>query len=305
MSIGSPQHTDKSEITSDMEDPGSDPAVLVPVFDALPPRSVLDTAVGLAEATSMEVLLMKTVKVADQTPLELTDALLKEHREQLANALAAVPETESAVDGVTRIGHTYEAILVTGANDHIIPTLVMEELEFSGRLSYWPFRAPLAERVGVYTNCDIVVGNQASDYGDVASILVPVAGGPHSGRAVDVACVLAAYHDAWIEFLHVIETDASNDQREEAHQYLETAVDRVDGNENYDTWLLEADDVATEIIEQSIYYDMTIIGAPTKGRLKQFVFGSTTADIQAEADCTVMTVRRHTNQSWMQKWLVG
>ena len=57
--------------------------------------------------------------------------------------------------------------------------------------------------------------------------------------------------------------------------------------------MLEADDVAEAIIEQSNYYPLTVLGAPTKGRLRQFVLGSTTQDIRADAQSVVLVGRNN------------
>lgn len=57
--------------------------------------------------------------------------------------------------------------------------------------------------------------------------------------------------------------------------------------------MLEADDVANVIIDQSEYYPLTVLGAPTKGRLRQFVFGSTAQDIRAGAQSAVLVGRNN------------
>lgn len=151
---------------------------------------------------------------------------------------------------------------------------------------------------------DVVLATGAEHLEDVTTILVPIAGGPHSGMAVDVARALAAENDAWIELFHVIEPEATDEERELGEQYVEAAMDRLGDFENVDTWIYEAPDIAEAIIEQTQYYSLTIIGAPQKGRLKRFIFGSKTETIRDRADSTVITVRStETERNWFENWL--
>ncbi|MFT4889384.1 MAG: hypothetical protein ACI9YT_000293 [Halobacteriales archaeon] len=78
----------------------------------------------------------------------------------------------------------------------------------------------------------------------------------------------------------------------DGHGHVESSNrwgDRLDG-EQWDTWLLEAEDVAEAIVEQSADYDATVLGALRKGRLRRFLFGSTTGAVQDRAESAVLTV---------------
>lgn len=76
--------------------------------------------------------------------------------------------------------------------------------------------------------------------------------------ATKVAGSMASAHDAWIELLHVITADDS-DRREQADEHLSAARNRLTDVDNVDTWVLEAENVAEPIIEQSRYYDARLI----------------------------------------------
>lgn len=293
----------RRHIVEERERQNSEATVLVPVFDDTPPRVILDTAVAFGETELSELVLVKAVAVPEQTPLELTNEILDSHRRQLHTALGELPETERPVRGVVRVGHKPEQIITSAVEKHGVSTIVTEHPESSTASMYRPLCTPLVETVGVTADCDVVVGAEAPEYDGTSSILVPIAGGPHSPCAIQIAKVLATYHDAWIELLHVLPEEASDDRVEEGEQYLSEGIDQVEDQVNADTWLLEADDVATGIIEQSVYYDVTVIGAPQKGRLRQFVAGSTTTDVEREATNTVLTVRKNGyDDSFVRRW---
>ena len=142
--------------------------------------------------------------------------------------------------------------------------------------------------------CGVLTVNCETDFREYASMLLPIANGPHSGLATDVAAVIAHQCDAYIDILHVIDPEASEDTREAAERRVQTAADRVGLDERTSTWILESADPADEIIEQSAYYGLTIIGAPQTSRLHRFVYGSMSTSISSEAESAVVSVSAET-----------
>jgi nucleotide-binding universal stress UspA family protein len=150
-------------------------------------------------------------------------------------------------------------------------------------------RRGTTDRIVANSPTDTVVANGCGEMDDLASILVPVAGGPHTELTVRVARALAEHTDAWIELFTVVPENPSAQQRSEGAQHLADARRNLEGFEGFDTWLYEADDPATAIAEQSAYYDAIVMGAPTKGRLERMVFGSTPDSVDESADIPVIT----------------
>lgn len=166
-------------------------------------------------------------------------------------------------------------------------------------------RRGVTERLAARADCDVVVVNGQPKYDSVESILLPIAGGPHSGLATDVARSVAEAHDAWIDVLHVVEADAPDGRLETAEEYVDAAYDRIDRPERASKWLLEADgtDTAGSIVEQSQYYDVTVVGAPTAGRLHRLVYGSRNRTVRAGAESLVLSARNHALEgSLMREW---
>lgn len=154
----------------------------------------------------------------------------------------------------------------------------------------------------------------------ISSILVAVGPGPHSGATVDLARRLADATDAWLELFHVVPSDAaveaveldatdgrdgsdgggndgngSNDgdtpDRVAAGEALLAAADdRLGDFERADRWLVEARGAADAIVEQSPYYDLVVVGAPTTGTVGRLVFGSTTDTVVDDAEVPVVVV---------------
>jgi len=152
-------------------------------------------------------------------------------------------------------------------------------------------RRRLLDRLALRTGCDVVTVNGRHGFDRPPSMLLAVAGGPHSAVAAETARRIAADCDAWVDVLHVLPPDAPSGRRERARAVVEAACRRIDRPATTSPWLLEAGDVADAIVEQSRYYELTVVGAPTKGRLRQLVFGSTERSVAANARSVVLSAR--------------
>lgn len=149
----------------------------------------------------------------------------------------------------------------------------------------------LESQVAGRVACDTAVANEKTPMESVASVLVPVAGGPHTEAVVDVAGAVADANDAWIELFHVTDPSLTRETSESARSLLDAHRERLPPGVDVDTRVVEADDVVDRIVEEAWYHDVTVIGAPTKGRLQRFVFGSTATEIRDHARNTVVMVR--------------
>ena len=153
----------------------------------------------------------------------------------------------------------------------------------------------------------------------VSSVLVAVGPGPHTGATVDVAREIAAATDAWLELFHVVPSDAAladagpdedatgtavaasdasdDDYAAAGERLLDAAEDRLGGFDRADRWLVEDRTAAGAIVEQSAYYDLVVVGAPTTGTVGRFVFGSTTDTVMGDARVPVVIVEADGSRS--------
>ncbi|MFB6205627.1 MAG: universal stress protein [Haloglomus sp.] len=269
--------------------------ILVPLLTReIPPvLDQLKTATTLARVRNASLTIINPVSVPEQTPKvyghEVTDsddrALLEWAFEQTDDALSHVDGdfvyTRDVVKGVLR---------AVRARD--VDTLVVPSGARAGRL-----RKEATERIAAHADADVMIVNGKAGFETPPSILLPVAGGPHSGLAADVATTIATDCNAWIDILHVVDEDASPHRRERAETLVDDVYHRIARPESTTTWVHEATDTVEAIVEQSRYYGLTIIGAPTKGRLRQFIFGSTNTSVRKNAASVVLSVRNNSLSS--------
>lgn len=142
-------------------------------------------------------------------------------------------------------------------------------------------RSTTAAKLARNGDADVLTIDHDGQFDTVASILVPITDGPNSPLAVEAAIALAEVSGAAVDLFHVQTPDSDVDgQRLLANARAaigESAAIEID------TWLFEAPTAADAIVEQSGYYDVTVIGAPQSGPLMRFVFGSTTTDVTDHA----------------------
>lgn len=249
--------------------------VVYPVFDAWSTRR-LDMALDFAAGAGTDLYVLDAA--TDRTAPEV-QAHADEHRKTRddqpdVDVYGVAPEGD-AVAAIRNVVDRYDAgLLLLGEETPRSLTDVV--------------RGDVARRVP----CDAVVVNKLRETPTVASVLVPVGEGPHSGVSVRVAGAMARATGAWIELLHVSENTDAEEATERAEELFADARTQVPPGVDVDTWHLEADDVVDAIADQSRHYDVTVVGSPQKGRLQRFLFGSTAGEITSEAENTVLTARQ-------------
>lgn len=253
-------------------------------------RPVLGTLLdpsGDTQARELSVALGRAVDapVRFLSPLQAPDA----QTTSVASAAPAdgPPVQFASTESVARTGRSPADVVAEEAADAGADIVTVERppSESPGA----GIRRETTDRIVANSPADTVVANGCGELDELASILVPIAGGPHTELTVRVARALAEHAGAWIELFTVVPTDADADRRSEGAEYLAKARRHLGEFEEFDTWLYEADDPAAAIAEQSAYYDAIVMGAPTKGRLKRVVFGSTADSVDESVDIPVVT----------------
>lgn len=251
--------------------------ILYPVVDDRS-TGVLHVAASLAKATDA-VLVIGHVEV---DPEDLSSAASREAASTLLQA-----RTDSFVDVPIEshaiVGPSPTDAVVTATDDYDADLLVFgqdvpENLESS-----------VAKRV----DCDTVVVSERGTLDELRSVLVPIAGGPHTDAVLAVAGDVASAHDASVELLHVVDENPSTETTTAAQELLSNGASSLPSSLRTTSTVVEDADVVDPIRDASTEHDCTIIGAPTKGRLKRFVLDSHAEQIADAARNTVAMVRRN------------
>ncbi|MFB6159706.1 MAG: universal stress protein [Haloferacaceae archaeon] len=271
----------------DLDWPADDQRVLVPFFDAVNRSETSRLGASVAFGTDGELYVLQTVD-ADE-PLD-TDEL--RHEAELKLELrdqfdVPVLQAETAFE---------RGVLDEFVDARSITTTVVDRAE---RRFFPRGRDGRAVANGSHT----VVGTRMDRFESPSSILVPVARGPHSGLATKVAEAIARASDCWMELFHVVPADASEREGADADRLLDAYEYRLADDVEVDHHVVGAADPAEKIVEHSLYHDMTVLGAPEKGTLRRFLFGSTTDEVTRDVESVpVLTVHRNVDESALARW---
>lgn len=259
--------------------------ILVPLLstDAAATADQVRVASALARGSDATLHVAGRVATPDRTPTargsELTPAAER-------NLLDWAVERVSRPAEI-RLRHAHRLVdgVLRSIGRHDIDTVVVPSAADPGLLQ------GITERIALRAECDVVTVGGECGYEGVPSMLLAVGGGPYSGPATDVAHRIAVDCDAWIDVLHVVDEDAPAQRRRRAETRVEAAAERIGRPESTSTWIVESGRVAETIITQSTYYGLTVVGAPTKGRLRRFIAGSTSRTVRDNARSVVLSVR--------------
>lgn len=271
--------------------------MVVPLFDGDDVEQRRDVALGMAADRPTRLTFAAFAALPTQTPPgAVPDSYLRSHREAVERARRA-PAGDVPVSGTVRLGRGRVRTLKRFVETEDVEAVVLQHGadETDGR-------PPTAGRLVPDLDADVAVTNGRGSVANASSVLVGVGGGPHSELAVDVARAVARRTDAWVRLLHVVPEGANDRRRAEADRLLSEAAEGVEGAVEFETWALEADDPAETVVEQAGYHGVTVLGAPTRCRLRQFAFGSTARTVSRTAEAPVVVVRRRPAGGRLRRW---
>ncbi|MFB6080276.1 MAG: amino acid permease [Haloferacaceae archaeon] len=264
-----------------------DQRLLVPIANPESVEQLMRTALDVAEDRNAEIEVMSVVTVPQQTPLSEGRRFVGEERAVLDRAIEFADEThpDVPVSGKLRIGHDVaRAILNTVEQDDA--DVVLMGWRGRGRRADYVLGSNV-DRVVTGARCDVLV-ERMGPTGEVGSILLPSAGGPHAEFAAEVARAIAVPNDARVDVIHV----AAGDTGTVEDLLSTTAAPLEDDGVETSTTVVRGDDVVATIVERSADYDLTIIGASRESLLQQLVFGAVPEEVGRRAKSTVIMAKR-------------
>lgn len=289
-----PTATDDEDASNDGER-----RVLVPVANPETADPLLETAIDLA-AGGGELVVIRVVTVPDQVPLSAIEDRSPEERDRLLGDASELIEdcrrrAETAGVPVTaqvRIGREVAGGILDAIERHEVDVVL---LGWRGR----PRRRDVVLGSHVDTvvhnaDCDVLVKRIEPRTGEIDSILVPTAGGPHATFAAEIAKTIASRHDASVDVITVIGPDPDTNDPEAA---LEDAVGALGGVGTIHQRIVEAPDVVEAIVQETANHDLTIVGATREPLVRTLLFGDIPEAIGRRAESAVVMAKRHSSPS--------
>lgn len=252
----------------------------------------------LAEANNGEVLALHVVQVPPSLSLGEGRYFLREGRTYLDTIIDQARKRDVPVHTQIRIGRrVHEAIRQT-AYENATDLIVIGWPGYTntaGRL-FGSVIDPLLDNPPT----DMAVVRYVRDGGlmPIRTILVPVAGGPNSRRAVRLATHLARGGDtgpAKVTILNVAPPGAGQTSHIQAQKVFDYTLDGID-YDNIERKVVEGSSVADTIIKESEGYDFIVIGASEEPLFKNLLVGNVAQQVAKQASASTIMVKRRSSR---------
>ncbi len=275
-----------------------DYSVLTPVATVEQAHKLGRIGSMLAAANDGEVLALHVVFVPPQLTLGEGRVMMKEGRAMLDAVIEEANRFDVPVHTLIRIGRkVHEAIRQT-VDENASDLLVLGWPGYtntSGKI-FGSVIDPLLDNPP--TDMAIVRYRRDAEDGPYHAILVPVAGGPNSRRAVRLAVQLAQMSldgPARVVIAHVVPPNATESHRVSARKIFNYTLEGLD-YPHIETRFLVGDKVADAIVEASKDYDLVVIGATEEPLFKNLLVGNVTEDVVNNVQATAIVVKRRSSR---------
>ncbi|MCU4925406.1 universal stress protein [Halobacteria archaeon AArc-dxtr1] len=273
-----------------MTDPETEGSLLVPIANPETVDRLLDTAIDIARERSVPIVAVHVVEVPPQIPLSQGDQLVTNETNRLLEYVSERAEDDGIeIETRTRFARDTATGIVGAVNVYDAAALLMG---WRGR----PRRRDVIlgsflDRVLGEAPCDVYVKRIKLPTSSIDSILVPIAGGPHDELATKLAGTIATAHDAEIVLLHVEHPDVNEKAHEDHANLLRERREKLSSEHSVDETIIESDNVAGAITDETTHHDLTILGATRDPFLKRKLVGSVAQGVGRSAGSSVIVTR--------------
>lgn len=277
-------------VAQGMQSGSSQPRFLFPI-DGEHVDEILPLVCDLVGDADGELLIAAFTTLPEQTPLPVPEPR-REAERRLGNHVRRAKQECTAITTIrraSRIGRRRGRMLNGLVETYEISTVITEDQPRSGLKSLLGIDTVNEDTLA--PDCDTIIVSRTAQTEDIDTVLVPVAGGPHSGMGIDTGLALARQNDASLELFHVYDsTDETAESKGE--ELLTHGMDRIDTFDNVERTLTGAEDLPQTVIEYTQPFDVTILGAPREGLIRQFVLGTIPDLVSTKTDGTVLITHR-------------
>lgn len=273
-------------------------SILLPVANPANALHLIRPTLILAKARDAEVDLLHMVPIPEQTPLSDAPQYMVQGEEALGEALLYTFTTAPTHRTIQYCRNVARGIL-SAARQRNTSMLILGWRGQSHRRDFVLGSTidPILEKAP----CDVLV---VKDWpkGKIERVLVPVAGGPHTRLAIEVAALFAKQAGGRVTPFNVSRSERTKDA---AQRRIEEAIEATGRpRELLDPKFVQADNVLEAILAETPGYDMVVLGASHERMWQQLVMGSIPEEIAQRCDKPAAMVKAKIPlKSWVRKWI--
>lgn len=266
--------------------------VLVAVEDPAVVPQLVRTASDLARRRSGRIRLMTVVVKPRDSPFALfsDETIVEEFAADSHELLASAPDVEG-------VEITRDLVVARSVARGIVSAV--KRTDPSGLVLGWdsdPTRSDAllgstVDKVFARAPTDVYAERVGREAGEVDSVLLPVAGGPHVRAFATVAGAIAAQNDAGVTVLSVATDGADRSTAQSFAADGASALTDVAPEVPVETSVVGGPSAEEAIVEAATDHDVITLGATRKGVLRGRLVGSVPRRIVRGTDRTVIVAR--------------
>ncbi|RME85961.1 MAG: amino acid permease [Caldilineae bacterium] len=289
----------------------SEYSVLLPVANEAMANHLARLGSLFAQANQGELFALHVIAVPQQIGITDGRAFLRRGRPLLEEVIDIGREHDVPVRTMLRLGRDVGQSIMDVAREREVNLMILG----------WPGHA--AHRQEAFGSViDLMSKNPPADLAVVRfrhshlprRILVPVAGGPNSRLAIELAVTES---DSIVQRsgrrpeIIVLNLLLDHEEGEALEKRIAERREQLLEELGFADWPVDlkirpARDIVSAILEEAEDCDQIIIGASEEGLLEQSLFGSIPQQVAEEALCTVIMAKRHDPVRFgLRRWLLG
>ena len=277
-------------------------SIMVPVVSVGEGREMARFGGMLAYYYEGELFALHVVRVPHQLSLSDGRAFLKQARPLLEAVVEVGQEFDVPVRTQLRLGRKVARSIVTAAQERHVDMLLL----------HWPGHSDthgaayghIIDAVSANPPCNLAVVRLVRPIVPPRRILVPVAGGPHTQLAVEVAVAQAVYTaekvlqpgepEPQVVALHLTPRGGDPKELEERQRTLLEQFSTIT-TFPVELRIVPGDDVVRDILAyaKEHRFEQIVVGASEEGFLEQAMFGTIPYRIAQQAEVNVVMVKRY------------
>ena len=267
-----------------------EPSLIVALHNPDNVEKLLDFAHPVALERGLRLVASTVVQVPRQMPIH-EGLRFAHHREPLLNrARAFAASRRIEVEAALVVAHMPSDGILAAVERHRAAALVM------GWKGYANARdrlfGEIADRIIRLAPCDLMLLKLTS-LNEMRTCLLPTAGGPNAKLAASILSAVARKLGMSITGAHVVQEDATAQQREESLDRVRETLELFDESVECQTRLIEAKSVAGGIARASREYDLLTIGAAKEPWFRKVLFGEIPEKVARYSPTSVLVVKKY------------
>lgn len=282
-----------------VERPRADFRILAPVANPDTAQQLMALAAAIAKGGDGEIIALQVVEAPAQLSVAAGRRLALGQLHALEEATAEIERLGVPVHAMTRVARSaHEGILDTASEedcDLIILGWTQRTRAMPGSLGR------ILDPVLNEAPCDVLVASGGFP-SELHSILVPVAGGPHALKALELADELAQATGARVTALHILPAEATDAQEAEARRRLEEWIEPLKSSAVSAT-IVRADNVVQAIVREAERSSLVMMGTSSESWLDRVLFGVVPEQVGSRSKTPLILVKAYTGLArlWGQR----